>query len=102
DSLCLLRVVAESRENIAMRLVETIALDSEGSRARSSLRGAWQCFRGIPRLPEEDKANHSGRRPGADPLDSPLQEPEQRTGNKDCVPRSLFCVGVLEAALSFR
>src|SRR2546426_10898593 len=28
DSLCLLRVVAESRENIAMRLVETIALDS--------------------------------------------------------------------------
>src|SRR2546422_6355896 len=28
DSLCLLRIVAESREHIAMRLVETIALDS--------------------------------------------------------------------------
>ena len=37
DSRCLLRVVAESREHIAMRLVEAIALDSLRNRRRAHL-----------------------------------------------------------------
>jgi len=38
DSLCLLRVVAKSREHIAMRLVETIALDSLRNRRCAHLK----------------------------------------------------------------